>query len=361
MPDSVKARHILVKTGQGATMDDSAAKKLADSILTAVKSGSNFDSLAAKFSQDESNKTKGGDLGYFTYGTMVPEFNDFCFGKSPGSKEVVKTSFGYHVVEIMGAKNPSPAYKVAYLAKEIMASEETINKASLDATRASSMKDRKSLEKLAEKSGLSLTKNNNLVKENEYSVGVLQDARSLVRWAFGASVGEISESFSMGDQFVVAVLDKVVEEGTQDVETAKPGCENIIRNKKKAEMISKKLGNNPSLEKASSAYNKTIQNAGADSTLSFSNTIINNIGMEQKVLGAAFHKEYKTKTSPLIEGTTGVFILKINSIQQKPSETPEVLAQNAQQKLSSLRSQTSGWYESLKKQAKIVDKRFDHF
>jgi hypothetical protein len=160
---------------------------------------------------------------------------------------------------------------------------------------------------------------------------------------------------------VVAVLDKIVEEGTQDAETAKPGCEAIIRNKKKAEMIIKKLGTNPTLESAAAAYGKAIQNAGADSTLSFSSSVIANVGMEQKVIGAAFNKTYQTKVSPAIEGTTGVFVMKVNSVQSKPADAPERLAENAKQKLSTLRSQTGGWYESLKKQATIVDKRFDHF
>ncbi len=359
LPDSVQAKHILIKPGQNR--DDSASKKLADSILSLVKSGANFDTLASKYSEDESNKNKGGDLGYFGYGTMVPEFNDFCFGNTAGTKDVVKTSFGYHVINIVATKGTNQSFKIAYMAKEIIASEETINKANLDATRASAMKDRASLEKLATKNGLSLIKNTTLIKQNDFSIGALQDARSIVRWAFEADKGDVSESFSLGDQFVVAVLDKIVDEGTQDVETAKPGCEAIIRNKKKAEIIKKKIGNSPTLEKAAAAYGKTIQNAGADSTLSFSSSVINNVGMEQKVIGAAFNKAYQTKASPVIEGTTGVFVMKVNSIQSKPADAPEKMTENAKQKLSTLRSQTGGWYEALRKQATIVDKRFDHF
>ena len=365
LPDSATARHILIaandlNTGQ-PIMADSMAKKLADSINTAVLGGADFNMLAMKYSADQSNKAKGGDLGTFGYGTMVSEFNEFCFTKAPGSKGVVKTDFGYHVIDLISQKDVKTAYKIAYVGREISASEATINKSSLEAIKASSEKDKASLEKFIGTNGLSLTSVPALVKENDYQLGALQDARSLIRWAFEAKVGDISEPFSIGDQFIVAVLDKIREEGVQDAETARSGCEAIIRNNKKAEQIRKKIGENATLEKAAAAYNKTIQNAGADSTLTFSSQIINSVGLEPKIIGAAFNKSYQSKTSPLIDGTTGVFVLKVNAIGNKPTPTPEAMAQQAQSRLAAIRSQNSGWYEGLKKQAKIVDERFSQF
>lgn len=113
---------------------------------------------------------------------MVPEFNEFTFTKPVGSKDVVKTQFGYHIIEVTGQKDFKPAYKVAYLAKEITASDITINNASLAATKASAEKDAKSLKEYAAKNGLQLIQNPVIVKENDYSAGSLQDARSLIKW-----------------------------------------------------------------------------------------------------------------------------------------------------------------------------------
>jgi peptidyl-prolyl cis-trans isomerase D len=152
-----------------------------------------------------------------------------------------------------------------------------------------------------------------------------------------------------------------MEEGLQDAKTARPGCEAIIRNKKKAEIIRKKIGNNPTLQSVASAYNKSVQTAGADSTILFSSQIINGVGMENKVIGASFNKSYQSKPSPLIDGTTGVFIIQITGFGNKPAATPDVLAQQAQSKLAALRSQTGGWYEGLKKAADIKDNRSTHF
>ena len=81
-PDSVNARHILIATVNSQTgeplLEDSTAKNRADSILTAINGGANFSALALVYSSDGS-KDKGGDLGTFGYGIMVPEFNKFCF------------------------------------------------------------------------------------------------------------------------------------------------------------------------------------------------------------------------------------------------------------------------------------------
>jgi len=361
LPDSVRARHILISVNEPeGSSADSSAKKRADSIYTAILGGADFAALALQYSSD-GTKDKGGDLGTFGYGAMVPEFNDYCFTKPVGSRGVVRTQFGYHIVDVLNQKDFKTVYKIAYVAKEIMASDLTVNKASLDATKASAEKKRENLEKYIAKNGLSLTQVPNLIKENDYAVGALQDARSLVRWAFEAKKGEVSEPFSIGDQFIVAVLDKINEKGVQDAATARPGCEATIRNKKKAEMISKKLGSNPTLESAAAAYNKQIQFAGADSSITFNSQIINNVGIEPKVIGAAFNKAYQTKVSPVIEGTTGVFLIKVNGIQAKPADAPEALAQQVTNRINSLRSQINNWYEGLRKQADIKDSRSKHF
>jgi peptidyl-prolyl cis-trans isomerase D len=365
LPDSVKARHILIGTIDPSTgkeiMSDSSAKKLADSIYNVITNGGDFTSLALQYSSDQGSKIKGGDLGIFGYGTMVTEFNDFCFNKTAGSKGVVKTQFGYHIIDVVSQKDFKPAYKIASVGKEIIVSDETVGKSSLEATKASAEKTKSGLEKFIEKNGKSLNAVPSLVKENDYSIGALKDARSIVKWAFEAKVGDVSEPFSLGDQFVVVVLDKVFQKGTQDTATARSGCEAIIRNKKKAEIIIKKIGQNPTLESAASAYVKTVQMAGADSTIYFNSQIINGVGMESKMIGAAFNKTYQTKASPAIEGTSGVYLIKINTIQTKPASNPEIIAQNAATKLGTIRSQINGWYEGLKKQADIVDERSKHF
>ncbi|MGF2413873.1 peptidylprolyl isomerase [Ferruginibacter sp.] len=360
-PDSAKARHILIPTVDPQTgqpiAEDSVAKKQADSIFNAIKAGADFGALAARFSSDGS-KDKGGDLGTFGYGAMVPEFNDFCFTKPVGSKDVVRTQFGYHIIEVMSQKGNSPAYKIAFLAKEILPSETTISNANLNATKLSGQKNSKEFEAYVAKNGLQKITWPTIIKENDFQIGQLQDARQLVRWVFESKQGNVSEPFNIGDQFIVATIDKVQSEGTQDAKTARPMVEAAVRNQKKAAAIVAKLGANPTLESAAAAYSKQVEIAGADSTLTFNSQVLANAWAEPKVIGACFNKENQSKVSAPIEGGSGVFLVKVNSIGSKPADAQEVEAMQKTQQTSNLRNQAgAAWFEGLKNQATIKDSR----
>ena len=363
LPDSVKARHILIptvnaQTGQ-PTVEDSVAKKQADSINAAINAGADFAALAKKYSSDGS-KDKGGELGTFGFGAMVPEFNDFCFDKTVGSRGVVKTQFGYHIIEILSQKGNSPAYKIAYMAKEIIASEATINKASLDATKLSAEKDITKFNAYLQKNGIQKITVPDLIKENDAAIGQLQDARQLVRWAFDAKKDDISDPYSIGEQFVVGIVDKINKEGTQDVQTARKMAEPAIREEKKGDLIIKKLGNSPTLESAASLYGKEVLIAGIDSSITYNAKTITNISpvSEPKLIGACFNKENLNKVSAPILGKTGIYLIKVNSISAKGDDSPEQVAQKRAQQIDQLRNQSVGnWFEGLKKQATIKDNR----
>lgn len=366
VPDSIRARHILFKvndpqTGQ-SIMEEGQAKKMADSVLALLKAGGDFVALAKQYGSD-GTKDKGGDLGYFGYqAPMVPEFNQATFGKPVGTKEVILTRYGYHVIEITGEKAMNPGYQIAFLAKEIFATEETITKASNDAVKLSAIKDPKKFDEYLQKNGLQKISAPVLLKENDAAVGQMQDARQLVRWAFEAKKGDVSDPIAVGDQFIVAVVDKVYKEGTQDVETARPLAENAIREEKKAEMIIKNLGANPTLETAATKYAKQILTAGADSSISFKSQIINGIGNEPKLIGAIFNKANLNKVAAPLAGKSGVYVFRVDMIAEKATDPNEDKTQLRMQQTTALRNQAvSNWFEGLKKKATIKDNRSEYF
>lgn len=91
--EQVRASHILVKT-----------EKEAADILAQLKGGAKFEDLAKKFSTD-STGAKGGDLGWFSKGAMVPEFDKVVFGLKEGQLSgVVKTQFGFHIIKLTGQR-----------------------------------------------------------------------------------------------------------------------------------------------------------------------------------------------------------------------------------------------------------------
>lgn len=367
VPDSIRARHILFKvndpeTGQ-AIMEESQAKKMADSVLALLKAGGDFVALAKQYGSD-GTKDIGGDLGYFGFqAPMVPEFNQATFGKPVGTKEVILSRFGYHIIEITGEKALNPGYQIAFMAKEIFATEETINKASNDAVKLSAIKEPKKFDEYLQKNGLQKISAPTLIKENDAQVGQqMQDARALVRWVFEAKKVDVSDPMPVGDQFVVAVVDKVYKEGTQDIETARPLAENAIREEKKAEMIIKNLGANPTMETAASKYSKEILTAGADSSITFKSQIINEIGNEPKLIGAIFNKANFNKIAAPVAGKTGVYVFKVNAIAEKAVDPNEDKTQMRMQQVIALRNQAvSNWFEGLRKKATIKDNRSEYF
>ncbi|MEN9571172.1 MAG: hypothetical protein RL172_2403 [Bacteroidota bacterium] len=365
LPDSVKCRHILIGTVDPQTgtplLADSIAKVRIDSIEAAIKGGADFAAMALKYSDDQGSKNNGGmyDFPSSEFTRMARGFSEAIFYGNTGDKKVIHTEFGWHYIEVLNQKNFEQAYKIAYVSKDIIASDETINSASVKASKLSAeARNAKAAEAYVVKNGLQKIDIPTLAKENDYSFGGLQDARQMIKWAFEAKEGDVSEPFNISDQFVVAVLNKIHPKGLPDAKTARPLVETIVRNEKKAAQIKTKLGASPTLESAAAAYAVQVASAGADSTLTFNSTIINGVGQEPKVIGAAFNKAYQAKVSEPITGNNAVYIIKVNSVAAKAAETAEVAEARAKDRARALTQQMSfGWFESLKKLASVKDDR----
>jgi foldase protein PrsA len=100
-PAQVRARHILVA-------DEATAK----TVLAKLKAGGDWTALAKQYSTDPSSKDKGGELGFFGRGQMVPAFQDAAFGAQVGQiVGPVKSPFGYHIIQVEEKK---PATKATF-------------------------------------------------------------------------------------------------------------------------------------------------------------------------------------------------------------------------------------------------------
>lgn len=359
LPDSTKARHILVATVDLKTnqpkLDDSTAKKKIDSIKSMIDNGARFDSVAFHLSDDEGTRLKGGDLGYFAEGQMVKEFNDFAFTGKVGEKKILKTQFGYHFVEIEDQKSFEPAYKIAYFARKIEPSSETDENASgLASQFAGESRNQAAFDANSKKANLQKIPAQD-IHPIDFSIPGLGASRAMVRWIFDAKLGEVSESFSVGDKYVVTILTEINNKGTMSVAKARPIIEPMLRNQKKAEQISKKIASASSLEAVASATGQTI---GKADSLIFTSPYIPNVGSEPKVVGYAFDKQLSGKAiSSPIGGNEGVFVLKVDQVSAKANYSGDI----DQIRQAMLQSQESiiqrAATEALKKKAKIKDNR----
>lgn len=363
LPDSIKCRHILIGTRDAQSgqeiMSDSLAKMRADSIAGAIATGADFRSLAAKFSTDPGSKDNGGEYEFASqqFGNLARPFAEFVFYKSVGSKQVIKTDFGWHYIEVLEQKKFEPAFKIAYMARTIDASNETINAASTAATQfASISRDAKNFEKNARNKGLAPRVAE--VKRNDNSITGVGSARRLIRWAFEKELGDVSEPESFGDKFIVAMVAEVKEEGIMNARTARFQVEALVRNQKKAEQISKKIGNNRDLNAIAQSFNTSVSRADS---IQFASPFVPGVGTEPKVLGAAFNNKNLNKVSDPIAGTGGVFVIRTLQVGLNPSYTADYTQRRSQVEMGQKGNFSYKASDGLRKAATIKDKRSDFY
>jgi peptidyl-prolyl cis-trans isomerase D len=100
-PKQARSRHILIKVAPGAdAKTDAAAKAKAEDVLKQLQAGGDWNALAKKYSDDPGSKDSGGELGFAKPGAMVPEFDTAIFSQKIGDIKIVKSQFGYHVVQV---------------------------------------------------------------------------------------------------------------------------------------------------------------------------------------------------------------------------------------------------------------------
>ena len=152
-PDSVKARHILVRINEGEAPE--VAKARADSLFALAKNGGDFAALAKANSADPGSAEKGGDLGFFAEGMMVKPFNDAAFGGKKGDMVVVQSEFGFHIINITDQKGRKEVAKFATIANKIEPSTDTYRDVYAKAGKfLSATKDADAFEKNIEEQGL---------------------------------------------------------------------------------------------------------------------------------------------------------------------------------------------------------------
>ncbi len=375
LPDSVKCRHILLGTADRSgnpIMPDSIAKAKADSIALAIKNGANFDELETKYTTDQAAHA---DKGVMTFSSatiqgegFAKEFGQFIlFDGKPGDKKVVKTQFGWHYIEILSFIKPQTSYKVGYLAEQIIPSNETDSKAQEEANQfAGDSPNLKAFDEMFEKTQKPKGRVKAIgtsIKPNDAQVQGLGYSRQFVRNIYDAKMGEVLKPERINDNYVVAVVTAVFEEGTKSVATARPEVEAALRNKKKAEVLKQKIGKVTTLEAAATALGgKSIEIVDS---IRFNSS--GTLGYEPRISGAVFNPANKGKVVPeALEGQSGVYVIRVDSVGTTPVTSGDIAEQR-----KSLYDQTKQFISNpqspayplnaLKNAATIKDKRRNRY
>jgi peptidyl-prolyl cis-trans isomerase D len=357
-PDSVTASHILINPAAEGGMDKAKAK--ADSIKNLILKGASFAELAKKFGTDGS-KDKGGELGTFGRGAMVPAFDDAVFNGKTGDLKIITTQFGVHVIKINAQKGLSKIAKVAVVSKALASSNKTQQEAYGKASAfLSGAGDAKAFDGQIAKSGL-----RKLIAENvnptQASIAGIESPRELIRWAFKADEGDVSNQvFEMDNKFVIAKMVSVSEKGTLPLDKVKKQIEPMVRNQVKAKKLAEKLNTalagSKSIEQVAQKVGKTaipVQN------VVFANPVLPGVAQENKVVGTVFGSK-PGKLSPVIIGENGVYVLVVDGFSN-PAPLANAFKQKMQIAQNLVQRAPTEAFKVLRDKAQIKDHRVKFF
>jgi peptidyl-prolyl cis-trans isomerase D len=359
LPDSVKARHILIGTQQAQSQEEyNLAKAQADSLLNVVKRNRNFAELARKFSQDPGSASEGGDLGWFPEGVMVQPFNDACFNGNKGEIVIVETQFGFHIIEILDRAQPSKKVKVALLERTVGASTRTYQRIYQEASVFAGINNTsEKFEAGVQEKRLSKRIASNL-KEADRRIAGLDNPREMVRWAYRSKENAVSPVFEFGENFVVATLTRVREEGNTPFKQVEDEIKSRLIRDKKAEILIKKfndaMATSSSIQDLSAKLVLLVQDAPRVTFSSFSLPVV---GFEPAVIASAVSANEGELTGP-VKGNSGVYALTVNAINFEEGDAS--IESSRLLNIYKARSSREA-YEAIKENAKIKDSRSKFF
>jgi len=368
LPDSVKLRHILVKTkdqGNDVRTEEAASARM-DSAIAAMKAGSKFDSMVTVYSDDEGSKQKGGEYTFtlMDRAGISKEFGDFAFEGKAGESKKVKVSndnyAGYHYIEILEQKGIAPTVQIALVAKTFIPSDSTNNALYGKANEfAGKNNTAEAFDATAKKENLDKRVSDN-IKINSFAIDGLGAAREVVKWMYSkeVKVGTVSDVFQIGNErYVVAKLSGINNKGVKQLSPAdRPILEQKVKEEKKAEIIAKKYSGK-GLEAIAA---ETQQQVMQSDSVTLAGTYIPDLGYEPRVVGYTFNKAFQPNTvSPGIKGQAGVYFITVlnrvnNPLPPDGGMMDQIIAQQRGQQEKQMRNLIEqGIQQSLIKKANV--------
>jgi peptidyl-prolyl cis-trans isomerase D len=323
MPDSLKAAHILIRP---ADQSDAAKKKahaLADSIKTAIEQGADFAQLAAKYSADGSAQ-KGGELGWFPEGQMIPEFTAACVKTPKGGLTIAETQYGVHIIKVEDKTADVKKVKIAALVRNLEPSTETYH--SIYQKASSFAGENNTAAKFdigAQKANLTRL-NAKYIGSNDKGIKGIESARELIRWVYKAKVNDISQIFELNDKFVIAKVTAVREDGIAPLDQVKDQIAMFVRRDKIAADLAAKMKTQiqgaASINDVAAKTGLQIQDANG---MTFSSYSVPGAGFEPRLIATAAGSPLNQVSAP-VQGFNAVYVLQVKQVIEADPQAVQV-------------------------------------
>jgi len=352
VPDSVKARHILLKTTQQPT--DTLLEAKLDSIKTVIERGGNFAEIAKEVSEDVGSAIEGGDLGWFKEGQMVPQFNDACFEGKKGDLTIVQTQFGFHLIEILDQGAEVRKVQIGKIVRAIEPSNETFDAVFAEASAFYSENNTSASFTKATESG-DVLKRVAEVKINDKAIAGLAQPRELIRWAFNNDKGSVSAPFQFDNAFVIAHLSEVKEDGIAPMDQVDIQVELGAKKAKKAKMFIEEMSGTANLEELATKVGGTVETA---KEITFASYSVPGMGQEPRIIGMVPTLQKGQMSIPL-EGQTGVFVVMVEDVT--PADANADYSANKLQLEQMYGNNVNTTMDALKEKFGVKDNRYKYY
>lgn len=355
----VNASHILINFGT----DTNAAKVKAEQVYERAKSGDNFSKLAADFSDDASNKTKGGELGWFTKGVMVKEFEGPVMSAGVGDIiGPIKTQYGFHIVKIND--RASKEFKVADIKMAVKTTSRTIDAIRKRAGDFAYMAGKGNFDEEAKQDNVKVVDMPAITK-NSFIPGAGRNNK-IIKFAFSESEGSISQPIKINGGYAVYYIVEKKPAGYMNFDDIKENTvAQFVRLQKKLELLKQRADEIRAKVVNNDLYSLKPENPDIEihSVDSFS------VAKPDPTIGNDYDFEYelfKLKDGQLSEpiktnkGYYLVHTLHITPFDQKKYDS---VKDSIRTSLLDAKKQsiTAQWISDLKEQANIVDNRDKYF
>ena len=339
VPDSMGIRHIVLPYTQEA---------LADSLLTVLKGGADFAQVAAQYSVYD-------EVGVMPFSAFSGEFAAALANAKTGDIVKIASGDAIQLMQVYRADKPSKHVQVASITYPVEASAATRRDIHNQAG-TFSVNAKGSVEAFNEAaSAAAVTPRIASLAQGERTIRGLEDSRDVARWAYGAEVGDVSEIFPVGKDYVIAMLTEIDDNEFAPLEKVSAQIRAQVLRDKKYDYIVKELSGSTLDEQA-----KSLGTEVADfDNVTFGAFYVNGPGFEPRLIGAISSTTEKGVLSAPVKGLSGVYVFEVDDIQTSDKQTAEGEKVRAQAMAESMAQQFS--VQAIQQMAKIQDLRGKYF
>ena len=352
--------------------DTLRVKLEADDLMFRINNGEDFAQLANTYTEDPSNSInpyslKGGNLGWFDKGQMVPEFDLASFDANKGDiVGPVLTDFGYHIIKIEDKRTTEDGndqVNASHILLTIKPGRGTENNLKDTASIFALEAEEYGFFNHADSLGMEVFESNDVEKESIFinDIGV---ARNAVNFAFRSDVGSISEPVKNDNFFLVFYLDKIKDKTVKSLDDVREELTLKFENELTKEQI-KSLAESLGINSNTDLSNVAEQNENfeyVNSVTSKLNGSFQSIGKSNYVVGALKNAKIGDLLGPLptIRGEAFVKVLNIGLVNEADfDEKKQAIKESLI--ISRQNSMWSNWLQALKEESDIEDYRYDFY